>query len=152
MAQNVRAQASDPGYWTDGWDGYPKARERLLGFIHERKISNPLVLGGDVHTGIVADLKMNFDDAKSPVIATEFVGTSITSQGPGPKLSEAARHANPHLKFHNGTQRGYTTFDVTPAQCTVRMRTLSSVTDPQAALSDLAGFVVAHGKAGAQPL
>jgi alkaline phosphatase D len=152
MAQNARAPASDPGYWTDGWDGYPKARERLLGFISERKISNPLVLGGDVHTAIVADLKMNFDNPKSPVIASEFVGTSITSQGPGPKLSEAARQANPHLKFHNGSQRGYTAFDVTPAQCTVRMRTLSSVTDLQATLSDLAGFVVEQGKAGAQPL
>ena len=152
MAQNVRAPASDPGYWTDGWDGYPKGRERLLGFIRDRNISNPLVLGGDVHTGIVADLKMNFDDPKSPVIATEFVGTSITSQGPGPKLSEAARQTNPHLKFHNGMQRGYTAFDVTPTQCTARMRVVSSVTDPQATISNLAGFVVAHGKAGAQPV
>jgi alkaline phosphatase D len=152
MAQRSRDVDGTSGYWTDGWDGYPKARERLLSAVAQRKISNPLVLGGDVHAGIVADLKVNFDDAKSPVIATEFVGTSITSQGPGAKTGEAAIQRNPHLKFYNGIQRGYTAFDVTPAQCTVRMRTVSRVTDPQATISDLAGFVVEGGKAGAQPL
>jgi alkaline phosphatase D len=109
------------------------------------------VLGGDVHAGIVADLKVNFDDAKSPVIASEFVGTSITSQGPGAKFSALAQQHNPHLKFHNGAQKGYTAFDVTPARCTVRMRALSRVTDQQAGISDLARFVVETGKAGAQP-
>ena len=152
MAQRSRDMDGAPGYWTDGWDGYPKARERLLSAVAQRKISNPLVLGGDVHAGIVADLKVNFDDAKSPVVATEFVGTSITSQGPGLKTGEAAIQRNPHLKYYNGTQRGYTAFDVTPAQCTVRMRAASKVTDPQATISDLAGFVVEGGKAGAQVL
>jgi alkaline phosphatase D len=152
MAQRTRDAEGASAYWTDGWDGYPKARERLLSAVAQRKISNPLVLGGDVHAGIVADLKVNFDDAKSPVVATEFVGTSITSQGPGAKFTEAAIQRNPHLKFYNGIQRGYTAFDVTQARCTVRMRTLSRVTDTQATISDLARFVVESGKAGAQPL
>ena len=148
MAQHNRS-GTEPSYWTDGWDGYPKARERLLGFIAARRISNPLVLGGDVHTGIVADLKVDFDDPQSPVVATEFVGTSISSQGPNLKTSEAARLNNPHLKFHDGTRRGYTAFDLTPAQCQVRMRTLSRVTDPRAVIKDAAGFVVETGKPGA---
>ena len=152
MAQQTRGTDGALSYWTDGWDGYPKARERLLGHIAQRRISNPLVLGGDVHAGIVADLKVNFDDARSPVIATEFVGTSITSQGPNQKNSETSRQYNPHLKYHDGTRRGYTAFDLTPAQCTVRMRTLSRVTDPQARISDLASFIVESGKAGAQRL
>ena len=149
MAQHNRGTDAIPSYWTDGWDGYPKARERLLGFIAARRISNPLVLGGDVHAGIVADLKVDFDDAKSPVVATEFVGTSISSQGPNLKTSEAARLNNPHLKFHDGTRRGYTAFDLTPARCQVRMRTLSRVTDPRAVIKDAAGFVVETGKPGA---
>ena len=151
MAQLTRSLDGAPAYWTDGWDGYPKARERLLGHIAQRRIANPLVLGGDVHASVVADLKVNFDDTASPVVATEFVGTSISSQGPGAKFSEAARQANPHLKFHNGTRRGYTTFDLTPDQCHVRLRALSRVSDPQATISDLATFVVESGKAGAQP-
>lgn len=55
------------GYWTDGWDGYPWVRERLLSHVVQRKVSNPLVAGGDIHCGVVADLKLNFDDAKSAV-------------------------------------------------------------------------------------
>ena len=103
-----------------------------------------------MHNGIVADLKLNFDDEKSPVIATEFVGTSITSQGPNEKITVASMLRNPHLKFSNGAQRGYTTFDLTPAQCSVRMRTLSRVTDPQATISTLAAFSVENGHAGAR--
>jgi alkaline phosphatase D len=149
MAQQVRTSQSGPGYWTDGWDGYPRARERLLGHIAQRKVSNPLVVGGDIHCGVVADLKLNFDDAKSPVVATEFVGTSITSQGPNLKNTEAARQLNPHIKWANGVQRGYAAFEVTPGQCTVRMRAVSGVADPQATISDLAAFVVEAGRTGA---
>ncbi len=150
MAKQTRITGGEQGYWTDGWDGYPKARERLLGHIAARKVSNPIVLGGDVHNAIVADLKLDFDDAKSPVIATEFVGTSITSQGPNEKITETALRNNPHLKFSNGMQRGYTAFDVTPAQCHARIRTLSRVTDPRATISTLAAFVVENGAAGAR--
>ena len=150
MAKQTRITGGEQGYWTDGWDGYPQARARLLGHIAARKISNPIVLGGDVHNAIVADLKVDFDDAKSPVMATEFVGTSITSQGPNEKITTTALQNNPHLKFSNGTQRGYTTFDMTPAQCNARIRTVSRVTDPQATVSTLASFTVEHGKAGAQ--
>jgi alkaline phosphatase D len=151
MSQHNRAGA-EPSFWSDGWDGYPQARQRLLGRIAGQKISNPLVLGGDVHAGIVADLKLNFDDPKSPVVATEFVGTSITSQGPNQRTTETAHQLNPHLKFLNGTQRGYTAFDLTPARCTVRMRALSRVTDPQATISTLASFAVENGKPGAHQL
>jgi alkaline phosphatase D len=150
MAKQTRITGGEQGYWTDGWDGYPKARERLLSHIAGRGISNPLVLGGDVHNAIVADLKLDFDDPKSPVVATEFVGTSITSQGPNQKITEAALQNNPHLKFSNGTQRGFTAFDVTSAQCTATLRALSRVTDPQATISDLAAFVVENGVAGAR--
>ena len=38
-----------------------------------------VVLGGDVHSNYVADLKADFDDPRSPVVASEFCGTSITS-------------------------------------------------------------------------
>ena len=66
-------------YWTDGWDGYAPARNRLLGTVAAKKVPGVVVLGGDVHSHYVADLKADYDDAKSPVIASEFCGTSISS-------------------------------------------------------------------------
>ena len=65
-------------YWNDAWDGYAPSRKRLLGTVAEREVPGVVVLGGDVHSNYVADLKADFDDAKSPVVATEFCGTSIT--------------------------------------------------------------------------
>ena len=44
-----------------------------------RSVPGVVVLGGDVHSNYVADLKADFDDPASPVVASEFCGTSITS-------------------------------------------------------------------------
>ena len=54
-----------------------------------------VVLGGDVHANFVADLKLDFDDAASPVIATEFCGTSITSEGMAQSRIDAALPVQP---------------------------------------------------------
>ena len=80
MAQHDWQPGPDQAFWTDGWDGYPAARSRLLSFIAQQRPANPLVIGGDVHSFWVCDLKPDFDDPQSPVVATEFCGTSITSQ------------------------------------------------------------------------
>src|SRR5262249_24388181 len=74
MAQLDRKPGDGREFWTDGWDGYPAARKRLLEGIHSRKIQNPIVIGGDVHMHWVADLKPDSDDPKSPVVASEFCG------------------------------------------------------------------------------
>ena len=78
----ARAEAGRrEAWWSDGWDGYPAARRRLLSQIAEQKIENVVVIGGDIHSFWVTDLKPDFGDPASPTVATEFVGTSVTSQG-----------------------------------------------------------------------
>ena len=67
----------------DKWDGYPADRARLMTFLHDRRPSNPIVLTGDLHTNWVNDLKLDFDRPASPVVGTEFAGTSISSSGDG---------------------------------------------------------------------
>ena len=88
MAQ-LRQTADDgePAFWTDDWNGYPAARGRLLTHIHDSRVANPVVLTGDIHSFWTNDLKLDFDDAASPVVATEFVGTSISADGPRDALS-----------------------------------------------------------------
>ena len=46
----------DLRYSADGWNGYPAARARLVDFLAERKIANPVVLSGDVHAFLVNDV------------------------------------------------------------------------------------------------
>ncbi|OGA21052.1 MAG: hypothetical protein A3I02_13850 [Betaproteobacteria bacterium RIFCSPLOWO2_02_FULL_67_26] len=150
MAQVDRTPGEGLSVWTDGWDGYPRSRERLLGYLAEKRVANPLVIGGDVHMSVIADLKADFDDPKAPVVATEFTGTSITSQGLSQKILESWRADNPHVKLADSTHRGYTTIDLSAKTCVTRLRAVKSVADPESPVSTLSAWAVEDGRPGAQ--
>jgi alkaline phosphatase D len=151
MAQLDRKPGPGQSFWTDGWDGYPAARRRLLDFLAARKPANPLVIGGDVHSFWVADLKPDFEDPKSPVVATELVGTSITSQpGRSQADQEAIARENPHIRYANLTRRGYVTMELTRGRARAELRGMDNVTSREAPVSTLATFVVEDGRPGAQ--
>ncbi len=149
MAQVDRTVGEGQSFWTDGWDGYPKARERLLGFIEGKRIANPVVLSGDVHTFGVTDLKVNFDRPGLPVVATEFCGGSITSQGPAQKQTQAWIGENPHVLYANGSRHGYVTMELTAKRCTARMRAVSEK-ESNSPVHTLAAWTVEDGRPGAQ--
>jgi len=151
MAQFDQKPGPGRRAWTDGWDGYPAARKRLLDFVHTNKIRNPVMLGGDVHAFNVNDLKLDFDDPASPVVASEFVSTSITSQAWPQERLNAFLPDNPHMKLVDSRYRGYVRVELTPAQMRTELRAMESVTKPDAACSTLANFVVEDGKAGPRP-
>jgi alkaline phosphatase D len=135
-------------FWTDGWDGYPAARTRLLRHLHERRVANPVVLSGDIHSFWANALKLDFDDPDSPAVATEFVGTSITSNGPRYERMLGYLPDNPHVRFFDSRVRGYGTLAVTPARATARFRAISDRRDPGATVSTLREFVVEDGRPG----
>ncbi|HUF81561.1 MAG TPA: alkaline phosphatase D family protein [Burkholderiales bacterium] len=149
MAQVDRWPGEGSSYWTDGWDGYPRARERLLGFLAAKRTANPVVIGGDVHTAIVADLKTDFNDPQAPVVATEFVSTSITSQGISQKALDTWSAENSHLRYVNGTRRGYTTMELTAKHARVRMRAVYEKV-PRSPVRTQSAWVVEDGRPGAQ--
>jgi alkaline phosphatase D len=109
-----------------------------------------VILGGDVHAFHVNDLKRDFDDPKAPVVASEFVGTSITSQGRSQKRIDAAMADNPHMKFADSRYRGYLRLELTPDRLGADLRAMQSVKTPDAACKTLASFVVENGKPGPQ--
>jgi alkaline phosphatase D len=141
-------------FWTDGWDGYPAARKRLFDDLAKHRPANPLVISGDVHTFYAADLKADFDRATTndnPVIATEFCGTSITSNSRLQSRTDRFVEQNPHIKYGRSDRRGYAAMDLTPSSATVQFRGLDDVQDAASAISTLASFTVENGKAGAVP-
>ena len=152
VAQQTRMARLDslPGAgrraWTDGWDGYPQARRRLLDQL--ASVRNPVVIGGDVHAFNVAQLKRDFDDPGSPVVASEFVGTSITSHGPAQERLDGLYADNPHLLLMDGRQRGYVRVEVTPKLWRTDLRGMASVRERDAPCSTLATFVVEDGRPG----
>jgi alkaline phosphatase D len=150
MAQAGRGQ-DEALYWTDGWDGYPQARARLLGTVAASRVRNPVVLSGDVHATYVADLRVDFDRPSTAVVATEFCGTSITSQGPDAKRVARILERNPHIHYGNGAKRGYLLVDVTANRMATKLRAMETVKRPEAKIETLASWVVEDGIAGARP-
>jgi alkaline phosphatase D len=137
-------------HWTDGWDGYPAERERVLAALDAARPRNPVILGGDVHANWVCDVKRAFEDPRSPVIATEFCGTSITSPS-GWNAARVARVAadNPHVRFADSERRGYLLADLGGERLRARLRVVDDVRKTAPAISTLAEFEVADGRAGA---
>ena len=136
------------GYSMDKWTGYEADRRRLLKHLHDRKISNPVVLTGDIHNNWANELIADFDKLESAVVGAEFVGTSISSGGDGyrepPNLS-ARLAENPFVKFFNN-ERGYVVCEVTPKQWRTDYRTIEYVTRPGAPLNTRATYVLEDGK------
>ena len=141
------------GYSMDQWPGYAYERMALAQFMADRKIKNPVVLTGDIHSNWVNDLRVDDRKADTPVVATEFVGTSITSGGdgsPSVKGLDVLMRENPCVHFHN-RQRGYVRCTVTPSSWRSDYIVVPTVTIPNGAASLLASFVVEAGKPGAKP-
>ncbi len=136
-------------YWTDGWDGYAGARQRLLTHIRDVRVPNPVVIGGDIHSYWVTNLQVEPREG-APVIASEFVGTSMTS--PGIPYDAFARllPENPHVRFFESRQRGYVRCTVAADRWLTELRALDNVADPRSAIGTLASFIVEGGRPGPQ--
>lgn len=151
MSQTIEVAGDEKKYGMDNWNGYVAARARLLGFMQKRQPSNPVVLTGDIHSNWVCDLKANFDAPESAIVATEFVGTSISSGGDGnnnPAEANRRLAANPHVKFFNG-QRGYVRCTLLPESWLSDYRVVEAVSRPDAPIITRASFIVESGKPGA---
>lgn len=151
MADVDRRAGPDAAYFMDQWAGYPAARDRILTFLDERRPSNPIVISGDIHSNWAADLKLDFADPDSAVVATEFVGTSISSGGNGNDITDTFRAIlaeNPHVRFYNN-QRGYVRCELTRERWLTEYRVVPYVTMPDAPISTRASFVVEDGRVGA---
>ncbi|MEP9433990.1 alkaline phosphatase D family protein [Xanthomonas euvesicatoria pv. euvesicatoria] len=137
------------GHWTDGWDGYPATRDRMLDAIAKTRLRNPVFWGGDIHSYWVTDLKADPADDASATLATEFVGTSITSDGQSNDELHATMAANPHVHYVDGQTRGYVSVTLTPGQMETRLQGISDRRDRNATVSTTKRFVVEDGRPGA---
>ena len=134
----------------DVWDGYAAARTRLYSRLRETGAPNPVVLSGDVHVHYAADLKMDFADPASEVVAVEFTNTSISAGGDGADTAgnwAQLKSANPHIRYHSA-RRGYIACTATPATMRADFKVLDRVTTPDAEARIGGSFVVEAGKKG----
>jgi alkaline phosphatase D len=137
------------GWWTDDWNGFPNARERIVAAMVRTKVSNPVIVTGDIHSFWVNDVKENFRDPKSATVATELVGTSITSAGVPYDQFAGLLPDNPHIKFFDSRKRGYILCEAGRKAMTADLRTVDDVRDPNTKGGTLARFAIEAGRPGA---
>ena len=134
--------------YTDAWDGYPLARQRLLQTIADARLQDVVTLGGDVHMNVAASLRMQPNDPQSPVLASEFVTTSITSRGLSEGPLSLIRSSNPDLLHARADERGYTLLDIGTETLRAEFRTTPFPAGTREGLSTQAVFQVQRGQAG----
>jgi alkaline phosphatase D len=151
----VRPQAPArrfPNTVVDSWDGYVAERQRILDWIVEQRTSNPVVLTGDSHTNWLRNIPGDYRDLASPPMATEFMGTSVSTNGDpaAPTTRGPDDPANPHIIFRNN-QRGYVRCTLTPDAWTSEYRVVTTVREPTATTSTVGTFAIENGRPGASP-
>ena len=130
--------------YTDGWDGYPAARDRLMQAIQQARGGNVLCLGGDVHRHVAAELRLRPNEATSPIVASEFVCSSITTRGVSEAVMELMRASNPDIVHGRADERGWALIDVRPDAVRCEFRATPFPVRAQARLHTQARFVVQH--------
>jgi alkaline phosphatase D len=88
----------------------------------------------------------------SPVVASELVATSISSQGVPQNLVDSWRAENPNLLLATGEHRGYLRLDITPERLQADLVAMSTVKQPDGTARTLQSFVIESGRPTPVPL
>ena len=148
----IDLDGTGPDY--DQWDGYPVERRELLEKIGDLDVRNVVVLSGDVHVGLAAEL------AETPwlaPVAVEFVNTSLTSQNLDDKMGwqpradsigieEALLAGMPHLHYIDLDSHGYSIVDLDRNRLRFEWWTVDGLESRSPGHSRAASMMVRHGQ------
>ncbi|GAB4097847.1 alkaline phosphatase D family protein [Sinomonas halotolerans] len=135
----------------DGWDGYAASRRRITQGWIDAGVRNAVVLTGDVHRHWASDIRVDFKDTDAPVVGSELVCSSVTSNGDGSgSTTSSMMEWNPHLKYYSD-RRGYVRTRITASSMSADFRVLDRVSTPGAAATTQASFEIADGTPGLVP-
>lgn len=150
MGDNMlrRPEETEDTYPLDTWNGYVAERQRILDLLAGKRVSNPVVITGDIHVSIAMDLRADWAAKSAPNVAVELVGTSISSGGDGQQMPEWGRWTlggNPHMKFFDG-RRGYVLVSASRDRLTAKYQVVPVVTTPGGTAETAATFTVENGQ------
>jgi alkaline phosphatase D len=133
------------------WDGYPADRQAVLDLITARGLTNTVVITGDVHQNFVRNVPPDHIRLDAAPVATEFIGTSISSGGDRTLSTVVGGNANnPHLRFSDN-HHGYVRCAVTANQWRADYRVVPSVAQADdGGVDTIASFVVDQARPGAE--
>ena len=150
LEQYIAVSKSNPPMLLDTWNGYPIAREAFLATLATHA-ANPVVLSGDLHTSMAADLVPHQADLP---VAVELMTTSVTSPGFDQYLPQVRPNAvrdatlelNPMLKYMETSRRGWLRVSVDRERCVAEWNLVDSVHSPEYKVSLDQSFFLSAGK------
>jgi alkaline phosphatase D len=135
----------DSPAFVDKWDGYPGARQRLAKTITDNGLTNVVIATGDAHMNAVGEIPLRDEERGGPTVATEFLATSISSNGDGglfsPNVQRFLDADNPFLKLADNL-RGYHVHDITPQIWRADVKVMDQVQRKGGKLTTRASFAV----------
>ncbi|MFI5913197.1 alkaline phosphatase D family protein [Dactylosporangium sp. NPDC051541] len=132
----------------DQWDGYAPQRARLLQHLVDAKVRNPVILAGDIHSTWMSELRVDFDRPEQAPVAVEFTATSISSDFPiafDAPLKALNPTLNPHVRYFDGSRRGYLRCTVDRHEWRTDARTVDTIDVRQTPVTTTASYAVAAG-------
>lgn len=153
----IEQSSGEPGspeeYWQDSWPGYPAARNRILNHVMSRGIPNFAVMTGDIHCHWANDLKADWEDPSSQTIGTEFICTSVTTEGSAQQsdfFRDYLDGRNEHIRWFDGRHGGYVGVTVTPQSWTADYYQVDDMRDPETEVRSINTVVTEAGNPGIQ--
>ena len=150
LFSRLNLPAGPDARYSDIWDGYAATRDRAIDALTQPAVRNPVLLGGDVHSFWINDVKRDFSQPYSVPVATEIVPSCLASRNGPEALFGPAQSLNPHVRFLDNHHAGYVLLDVTPGQLDIDLRAVADLADSQSVTASLARYLVENGRPGAQ--
>lgn len=147
MAWIDQDPTADELYWTDAWAGYPAARDRLMQQLIDTRVSNPVILSGDVHAFGWSNLRATRDHPEGPIVAPELIATSISSNAVAQSQLDGWTKDSPELEQIDGTSRGYIDLAITRERLEAKHVGVLAPKDPKSACTVLRTLQIEAGKA-----
>jgi alkaline phosphatase D len=132
----------------DQWDGYAPQRTRLLTHLAAARVSNPVILAGDIHSTWFSELRTDFDRPDLAPVAVEFTATSVSSDFPiafDAPLKALNPTLNPHVRYFDGSRRGYLRCTVTQSAWHTDVRRVETIDVRRTPVTTSAAYVVESG-------
>jgi len=137
---------------TDMWDGYPAARDRVLGFLDDKEIRDVVVLTGDIHSSWASVLHRD-PFAGTPALAVELATPAVSSPVPFEPPDLPRLHAtHAHVRWVDMLHQGYLSvrFDAKAAIAT--WHHTADVLTPHTNVAARKSFAIARGTADLREL
>ncbi|WP_300639123.1 alkaline phosphatase [Nocardioides sp.] len=147
----------------DQWDGYTADRRTVVDHLAGQGVQDTVFLTGDIHSAWAIEVPTDVGSYPlSPTAGVEFVCTSVTSGNLKDALGTPSRSpvnlaaeqailtANPHIKYLNFDDHGFSVLDVTAERTQCDWFVIGSRTDPATPITWTRSFATLTGTSTVQ--